>query len=94
MTTSKDQSARDQPGWSLADNWIRRTDDDLYGDGDILLVACDVCGQWMFEVVVIRGDEDHLHIELQNGDNWDGDLSDIIFYVKVSRLSITLPKEI
>lgn len=60
--------------------WRKRNDDDLFSDGQVLLVATCSRGSHSFDIVTIRCDEDFSAIECINGDSWDGDISDIDYY--------------
>lgn len=70
--------------------WKPRTDEDVYEDGWVLLVACDVLGQWVFDIVVIYCDEDDFDVGTQDGEPWDGDFDEVRFYARIGQIGKSL----
>ncbi|MHB8397369.1 MAG: hypothetical protein ACYDCI_00320 [Candidatus Limnocylindrales bacterium] len=74
---------------AMAVEWTKRTDEDTYESGDVLLVATHMPdgapgSNWCYELVVVDCDEHYFALRTAEGERWDGDVYDIIYYARVT----------
>lgn len=60
--------------------WKKRHDDDLFNDGQVLIVAVFSMGSYTYDIVTVRCDEGYFALEHSDGDSWNGEISDVDYY--------------